>query len=202
MLKRASSNAIVTASESMAALAAAYGPRNGGKPPRTVLLLTHNSKPCCCCRNTGNTALLTRCAPRKLLSNTLATSSGVNASLGPITRWPALCTTASSRPRSAMMLATAASAESCDSTSSSTARTSAPWAQAQSRSSRTLAALRPWMSRMLAYTLWPASASALTDRRPMPVPAPVTRTMDLRMMMLLWKFGITPGRRWRAASGH
>ena len=46
------------------------------------------------------------------------------ASVGPMTRWPALCTTTSRRPCSATMVRTAASAESCDSTSSSMARRS------------------------------------------------------------------------------
>ena len=104
MPKRASSYDIVTASESIAALAAAYGPMKGGKPPRTVVLLTHSTSPDCWPRIAGSTALLTRCVPSTLVSNTLTISSGVKASVGPTTRWPALWTTTSSRPCSPTMV--------------------------------------------------------------------------------------------------
>ena len=86
MPKHASSYDIVTAIESIAAFAAAYGPMNGGKPPRTVVLLTHSNRPDCCARSTGSAALFTRCAPSTLVSNAPAISSGVNASVGPMTR--------------------------------------------------------------------------------------------------------------------
>src|SRR5258706_563286 len=72
----------------------------------------------------------------------------------------------------------AASADACDPTSSSTVRRSTPCFFAYWFASATLWALRPAVSRMLAYTVWPARGRARAPRAPKPLEAPVMTMTD------------------------
>ena len=80
-------------------------------PPAELLLDTHTSRPCFCLRMCGSTARLTRCVPSTLTSYCWANCSGVNASAGPNIICPALWTSTSMRPLSAMIFSTAALAD-------------------------------------------------------------------------------------------
>ena len=68
----------------------------------------HSSSPDPRSRIDGSTARLTRCVDRTLTSYSAASCSGVNASVGPSTMCPALCTTTSTRPDARSTSATAA----------------------------------------------------------------------------------------------
>src|ERR1700722_1910354 len=98
--------------------------------------------------------------------------------------WPALCTTTSRRPLSAMIFVIAAFTDVSDKTSSSTVRRSALLSAANFVASCTWPLLRPEVSRMLAYTTCPALASARAASAPKPLEAPVT-TITLFTVLLL-----------------
>src|SRR5882724_110730 len=72
----------------------------------------------------------------------------------------------------------AASEDSCDATSSSTARRSTLSSEANFCTSLTCLALRPVVPRMLAYTVCPERARARAARAPKPLDAPVMRMID------------------------
>src|SRR5262249_40226537 len=72
------------------------------------------------------------------------------------------------------ILAIAAFTESSDPTSSSNARMSTLFFRENASTSATCVALRPFVSRMLAKTVCPASARALHAIRPKPLDDPVT----------------------------
>lgn len=72
----------------------------------------------------GNTARLTRCVLTTLMSYSSANCCGLNASAGPNTMCPALCTTTSMRPLALKTFSIAESTEDCDCTSISTVRRS------------------------------------------------------------------------------
>ena len=108
--------------------------RGGADPDQQALALL---------RRCGSAARLTRWVPRTLTSYCWMNWSGVKASAGPNTMWPALWTMTSRRPASAMMWAMPASADASDWTSSSTVRRSACCSAAQSATAATWGALRP-----------------------------------------------------------
>jgi hypothetical protein len=74
----------------MPALAAKYGARYGGVPPLTLELDTQMTSPAPRSRIPGSTARLTRWVDSTFTSYSSASCSGVNASAGPTTMWPAL----------------------------------------------------------------------------------------------------------------
>src|ERR1700677_1960805 len=91
--------------------------------------------------------------------------------------------TTSSRPHSAIMVCMAASEDSCAATSSSTARRSTLFSEANFCTSLTCIALRPVVPRMLAYTVCPARARARAARAPKPLEAPVMRMIDFIILI-------------------
>src|SRR6266568_42474 len=97
----------------------------------------------------------------------------------------ALWTTTSRRPRSARIASIASLADCWERTSSSTVRRSTLFSAAYAAASATRSALRPAVSRIAAYTVWPLWASARALMAPKPEPAPVIR-MTLLMGISLW----------------
>src|SRR5580704_13434513 len=100
--------------------------------------------------------------------------------------WPALWTTTSRPPFSARIFLIASSTDSCDATSISTQRRSQACSLANAVRFATSGALRPEVSRMPAYTLWPATARARAASAPKPLDAPVmTITLLTKLPPLL-----------------
>src|SRR5690242_2437101 len=100
--------------------------------------------------------------------------------------WPALCTTTSRRPWMARIASLAASTDAWRAMSISIACRSSPSSLASCCRRCTTGALRPSVSRMPAYTAWPARASATALIQPKPLEAPVM-TMTCLMVMAAFR---------------
>src|SRR6267142_4081284 len=136
-------------------------------------------RPSRCRRMEGSTARVTRRSPMTFVSKMTFACSAVKASVTPADPMPALLTSTSILPASASTVSTPASTDASSLTSNSTVLM--PSVCRIAATSRFL----PRISRIEAYTVWPARERVSAVSRPKPLLAPVIRIV-LDIMFLKW----------------
>jgi len=153
-----------------------------GCPKKAASLETITIRPCRWARNVGSSTRVSSSTPKKFVSITRRTSDWGRSSNAPPTATPALCTTASSLlPVRVSVAVTAAWIELGSVTSS---RSISTWPRTPAASNECSSGPDFSKFRIVATTRQPRAASATAVAQPMPLEAPVIKTLDIRLAPL------------------